>query len=429
MPVTVIVGCQWGDEGKGKVVDQLSRRVDWVARFSGGHNAGHTVRFGKEQVILHLIPCGILQKRPRCVIGHGVVIDPAHLVSEMDLLTGRGIPLEGRLFLSDSAHVVMPYHRWLEVLDGQDTRIGTTRRGIGPAYQDKAARIGIRMGDLLDAKRLRSLLEQQIQRLEERFRAAGEAPPLPLDQALMEWSAQYGGIAHRLRPFVTDTLELLHQAVSRGERVLCEGAQGFALDLDMGTYPYVTSSSTAAGGAATGLGLPPSVLRKVVGVCKAYTTRVGEGPFPTEIAGEAGELLRRRGGEYGATTGRPRRVGWLDIPALRQAVRVSGITGLFLTKIDVLSGDPVVRIATAYRTPGGERLTPPMDAAQIAACEPVYEEVPGWEGALGSIRRFVDLPEAARSYVRRVEDLAGCRVQWVSVGSSRSAVVSVPGLR
>jgi adenylosuccinate synthase len=426
MPVTVLVGCQWGDEGKGKIADTLSRGMDWVARYGGGHNAGHTVCLGRRSIVLHLIPCGILQKRPRCIIGHGTVVDPEYLVREMDALAERGVPLDGRLFLSETAHLVLPYHRWLETLEGQDTRIGTTRLGIGPAYQDKAGRMGIRVLELMDPARFRRRMEEQIERLAVRYRSAGQDPPRPLEVALAEWTERQGELARRLRPCVADTVELLHGALARGERILCEGAQGTFLDLDLGTYPYVTSSSTTAGGAATGLGLPPSALRRVVGVCKAYATRVGEGPFPTELTGPEGNSLRDKGAEFGATTGRPRRVGWLDLAQLRQAVRINGVTALCLTKLDILSGMSPLRLGRGYRTPEGARAIPPSDTDALALCRPEYDEVAGWSEPLSHIRRFSDLPGPARDYVRRIETEVGCRVQLVSVGSSRSAVVPVP---
>ncbi len=425
MPVTVLVGCQWGDEGKGKVADLLSRRMDWVARYGGGHNAGHTVNLGKESFILHLIPCGILQPRPQCVIGHGTVIDPTYLVEEMDALTARGITLEGRLHIAEAAHVLMPYHRWIEALEGQDTRIGTTRRGIGPAYQDKVGRDGIRVLDLLDPARLRPALDQHAARLERRFSAAGRKPPEPLGPAVESWASACAGIADRLRPFVTDTVDLLQNAWRRGERILCEGAQGTFLDVDLGTYPYVTSSTTTAGGAATGLGLPPSALKTVVGICKAYTTRVGEGPFPTEMTGEDGEELRKQGAEYGATTGRPRRVGWLDLVQVRQAVRLNGVTSIFLTKIDILSGTPTLRLCTRYRTQDGALSVPPADAGRLSLCQPEYVEMPGWTEPLREVRKLSDLPAEARAYIARIEEETDCRVGGVSVGSARNAVARV----
>lgn len=429
MPVTVLVGCQWGDEGKGKIADHLARGMDWVARYAGGHNAGHTVAWGRQTLVLHLIPCGILQKRPRCVIGHGTVVDPTFLVKEMDQLLKRRVTLEGRLFVAETAHVVMPYHRWLEILEGQDTRIGTTKQGIGPAYQDKAGRSGIRMLEILDAPRFRARLEEHMETLAERFRLAGKEPPQPLDASLEEWTARFGELARRLRPFVADTIDLLNTAARRDERILCEGAQGTFLDLDLGTYPFVTSSTTTAGGAATGLGLPPSMLKRVAGVCKAYATRVGEGPFPTELTGSEGQALRDRGAEFGATTGRPRRVGWLDLVQLRQAVRVNGVTSLYLTKMDILSGMGSIRLCTRYVRGDRSFTLPPNDSALLAESRPEYEEMEGWTEPLDSVRRYADLPPQAQAYVSRIEAEIGCRVQAVSVGSGRNAMVLVPAKR
>ena len=426
MPVTVLVGCQWGDEGKGKVADLLSSRMQWVARYGGGHNAGHTVLHGREKFVLHLIPCGILQKRPKCVIGHGVVVDPLALVQEMETLFRRGVELRERLFVSEGAHLVLPYHRWIESLEGQDARIGTTRRGIGPAYQDKAGRVGLRMIDLVDPERLRRRLGEQGARSAERFRCSDVPLPIPMEEALPAWGAELEQAAQILRPFVADTVSLLQDALRRGERILCEGAQGTFLDLDLGTYPFVTSSTTTSAGAASGLGLPPAELRRVVGVCKAYTTRVGEGPFPTELAGDAGDALRKAGGEFGATTGRPRRVGWLDLAQLRQAIRINGVTSLTLTKIDVLSGRPSIPVGVAYRLDGRTVSVPPLDAEALSKCEPVYADLPGWEANLRSVRRYGDLPAEARAYVERIEAEVGCRIQALSVGSSRTAIVPVP---
>ncbi len=429
MPVTVLVGCQWGDEGKGKVADLLARNMDWVARYAGGHNAGHTVYLGRDKFVLHLVPCGILQKRPRCVIGHGTVVDPIYLLQEMDGLSRRGVPLEKRLYLSECAHLVMPWHPWLETLEGQDTRIGTTRRGIGPAYQDKAGRTGLRVHEFLDAGTLRRKIDEQTERLDRLYRAAGQTPPMPIFEAVRDWSAAYSAAAERLRPFVADTAQMLLEALSRGERILCEGAQGAFLDIDLGTYPYVTSSTTTSAGAATGLGLPPAALRKVVGICKAYTTRVGEGPFPTELSGEEGAVLRQQGAEYGATTGRPRRVGWLDLAQLRQAVRFNGVTGLYLTKLDILSGLPRVRFCVAYEGPDGLLEVPPADGSRLATCTPLYEEQDGWQESIRSVRRWVDLPGTVRRYVSRIEEIVGCPILGLSVGSPRTALVPVPSAR
>jgi adenylosuccinate synthase len=425
MPVTVLVGCQWGDEGKGRVADYLSRGMDWVARYGGGHNAGHTVRVGGRTFVLHLIPCGILQPRPKCLLGHGTVIDPVALLEEIHILAAAGVSVAGRLFVSEMSHLVLPYHRWLESLEGQDSRIGTTGRGIGPAYQDKAGRYGIRFIDLLDPLRFKRRLEDQASRLRERFAARGVEIPVPLDRALPEWIETYGEVAAQLRPYAADTVDLLQEAHRRGERILCEGAQGALLDLDLGTYPYVTSSTTTAGGAITGLGLPPTAIRRVIGVSKAYATRVGQGPFPTELSGVEADRLREAGGEYGATTGRPRRVGWCDLPLLRKAVRLNGVTSLILTKLDVLSGWDRLRLCVSYEA--GERgLHPAHDADRLTACRPVYEDLPGWGVWKGRPRGFAGLPSEAQSYVRRLEAGAGCPIQMVSIGPARPDAVRVP---
>ncbi|MCA9726460.1 MAG: adenylosuccinate synthase [Candidatus Eisenbacteria bacterium] len=426
MPVTVVVGCQWGDEGKGKIVDHLAKGVDWVARYQGGANAGHTVVIGRRSFVLHLVPSGILHPRPRCVIGHGAVVDPSYLMEEIDGLVSRGIPVEGRLFVSEGAHVLLPYHRWLETLEGQDVRVGTTKRGVGPAYTDKISRVGIRMLELLQPVRLRRRLDEHVERVRVLFAAAGQTPPQPLDAARDEWQATLSGLAHRLRPYIADTVTMLHEALARGEKILCEGAQGTFLDVDLGTYPFVTSSTTTAGGASFGLGLPPSSLRRVVGICKAYATRVGEGPFTSELPREEADALRERGSEFGATTGRPRRVGWLDLVQLRRAVQLNGVTELVLTKLDVLSGIPQLRLCTAYRSNGAARPHPPVDTEELASCQPVWEDVAGWEAPLTGVRRYADLPGEARSYVERIEQEAGTRLKLLSVGSARSAVVPVP---
>jgi adenylosuccinate synthase len=429
MPVTVVVGCQWGDEGKGKIVDHLSRGADWVARYQGGANAGHTVVIGRQSYVLHLVPSGILHPKTRCVIGHGAVVDPAYLLEEIDGLVKRGIAVQGRLFVSEGAHVLFPYHRWLETLEGHDVRFGTTKRGVGPGYADKAGRIGIRMYELMQPVRLRKRIEEQVARLEKRYRSAGVEAPEPLETAGGSWLALFSGYAERLRPYVADTVTMLHEALDRGEKILCEGAQGTFLDVDLGTYPFVTSATTTSGGASFGLGLPPSSLRRVVGICKAYATRVGEGPFPSELPPEQAEALRDRGSEFGATTGRPRRVGWCDLVQLERAVQLNGVTELVLTKLDILSGLPELRLCTGYRLDDAVRSTPPIDTEAMAHCQPEWEKMEGWEGSLSSIRRYQDLPAAARRYVERIESFAGARLKLLSVGSSRSAVVPVPSRR
>ncbi|MBM3288118.1 MAG: adenylosuccinate synthase, partial [Candidatus Eisenbacteria bacterium] len=349
MPATVIVGCQWGDEGKGKIVDYLSGRMDWVARYSGGPNAGHTVKLGGEIFVLHLIPSGILRPGIRCVIGNGVVLDIDHLLEEINSLEKRGVGVLGRVFLSGAAHIIFPYHRWVEELQRQDVRVGTTRRGIGPAYQDKMGRNGIRLLELLDRRWLRERLDGELARVETLHAAYGRPMPQSRQEARETWSRHFSSVAAFLEPMIADTVTLLQDALDRGERVLCEGSQGTFLDIDLGTYPFVTSAPTTAGGAATGLGLAPRQLTKVIGIAKAYTTRVGNGPMPTEFAPALADRFRRQAGEFGATTGRPRRCGWLDLVLLRHAVRVNGIQEVCLTKLDVLRGFRSLKIATAYR--------------------------------------------------------------------------------
>ncbi len=429
MSATVVVGCQYGDEGKGKIVDLMSRSMDWVARFQGGANAGHTVVIGRKTYVLHLVPSGILHPKTKCVIGHGVVVDPIELLKEIQMLREKDIELDGRLFLSDCAHVILPYHKWLESLDAHDVRVGTTKRGIGPAYEQKYARTGIRVYEFIDPDRFRQRLQEHGEVLERVFRGAGVEPPQPIDRAIEEWVDEYSKVADQIRGFVSETMTLLGDAWRRGEKILCEGAQGTLLDVDMGTYPFVTSSTTTAAGAASGLGLPPSAIRKVVGICKAYATRVGEGPFTSELLGSEAEALREQGGEYGATTGRPRRVGWLDLVALRHAVRVNGIQSLVLTKLDVLSGRTTVPVVIAYDGPNGRMTIPPRDPRALDACRPVIEERPGWSDDLSKVRRYPDLPEAVRDYVEWVGEQVECPVGIVSVGSGRNQVIRVPRSR
>jgi adenylosuccinate synthase len=426
MPATVLVGCQWGDEGKGKIVDLLAERTDWVARFSGGPNAGHTVRVGDETFVLHLIPSGILRPKVRCVIGHGVVIDLDYLVQEIEALERRGIRTKGRLFLSSAAHILLPYHRWLEGIEGQDVRVGTTKRGIGPAYQDKMGRMGLRLHDLADRNHLRERLDAELARVEAIHKAAGRPMPESRKQARERWSREYHAIGRALGPAITDTVSLLHEALKRGERVLCEGSQGTFLDIDLGTYPFVTSASTTAGGAATGLGLSPSQLTKSIGISKGYTTRVGNGPFPTEFPSRLGDRFRQRAGEFGATTGRPRRCGWLDMVLLRYAVRVNGLDEIHLTKLDVLNGFPKLRVAVAYRCGRRTLEAPPVDPVEWARCRPVYVDLPGWTEDISAVRRWDVLPAATRKYVRQVAAWSGTRIGMVSVGSSRDAVIRAP---
>jgi len=420
----VIVGAQWGDEGKGKLVDLLTERADLVVRFQGGNNAGHTLVVRGEKTVLHLIPSGVLHQGKTCVIGNGVVIDPVVLLSEIDPLKERGFLQDDALLrISERAHLILPYHKALDGLR-EDTRkgakIGTTRRGIGPAYEHKAARTGIRMADFIDERIFPDLLAANLEMANARIEALG-GERLELKPILDEYTA----CARRLAPFVTDTTKLLYDAAAQRRRILFEGAQGALLDIDHGTYPFVTSSNAVAGGACTGAGVGPTFIDAVLGISKAYTTRVGSGPFPTELTGEVGEQLRSKGGEFGATTGRPRRCGWLDMVALKHAVRVSGLTSIALTKLDVLAGVDPVKICTGYRVAGEVLDTVPARLGGLEAVRPVYESLPGWDGDLTGLRRWEDLPAEARAYVRRVEQLSGVPVSLVSVGPGRKETIQL----
>jgi adenylosuccinate synthase len=429
MPVTAVVGAQWGDEGKGRVVDYLAcsqgaggRPADMVIRFQGGDNAGHTVinRFGEFK--LHLIPSGIFNPETRCLVGTGCVVNPATLLAEMDALEAAGVALDG-LFVSSRAHLTLPYHRQLDGLEEQqrgERAIGTTRRGIGPTYADKAARWGLRAGDLLRPDHLRERLAATLPH-KNRTLAYYEGEPLSLDALLSECA----GWAERLAPHIADTLPLVRAAVEADRSVLLEGQLGVMRDLDWGVYPYVTSSNPLASFGPVGAGLPMRSVSEVVGVVKVYVTAVGAGPLPTELTGETGERLRRAGGEYGATTGRPRRCGWLDAVALDYANWLNGFTGLAVTKLDVLDGMPEVKICTAYRLPSGEAITQVPDPFTLAGVEPVYETWPGWEGSTAQARQWEDLPGAAQRYLRRIEDLARAPIRWISVGPEREAMITL----
>ena len=425
MPNIVIAGAQWGDEGKGKLVDLLAEKVQVVARYNGGHNAGHTIRVGEEKFVLHLVPSGILHEGLLNVIGPGVVVDPWALEKEVGDLRGRGISVEDNLRLSDRSHLILPHHRALEALSEAgrgDRRIGTTSRGIGPAYEDKAGRRGIRLADVLRPGSLPAKLAEARRRYEEACRAAGVAPEVDWDALVGELAAF--GERHRSR--ITDVATLLHREMARGYSVLFEGAQATLLDLDHGSYPFVTSSSAAAGGAAAGLGVPPTRIDAVLGVAKAYTTRVGAGPMPTEIGGDLEEEIRGRGGEFGASTGRPRRCGWFDAVVVRYSVRVNGFDSLALTKLDVLDGLPEVKVCTGYRFEGEVLEAPPADVEVLEACQPVYETLPGWSDRTAGARDQASLPEAARRYVDRLSELVGCEIGIVSTGSERAETILRP---
>lgn len=415
MSIVVVVGAQWGDEGKGKIVDLYTQNVDMVVRYGGGANAGHTLVVDGNKIVLHLIPSGVLHPKTRCVLAQGTVVDPAVLLREMDEVQAKGLLGPGRLAISDRAHIVLPHHPLIDGLregEAGKNAIGTTKRGIGPAYEDKIARRGVRMGDLLDRARLTDKVERNRAAWEPVIRALGGALP-PIHETIEAYLAH----GERLRPYIMDTSRFVAEAIARKERVLLEGAQGTMLDVDHGTYPFVTSSNTIAGGACAGAGIGPTVITEVVGITKAYATRVGGGPFPTELHGDEGSRLREVGAEFGATTGRPRRCGWLDMPALRYAVRINGIGSLALTKLDVLSGLNEVRLCVAYEL-DGERITElPYD--DFEKLVPVYETLPGWTEDLRGCRALKDLPQNARAYVARIEELAACRVGLVSVGADR----------
>lgn len=421
MSNTVLIGAQWGDEGKGKIIDVLTAEADYVVRYQGGNNAGHTVEFDGEKHVLHLVPSGILHAGCRCVIGNGVVVDPQALVAELDELAARGIQAEGRFFLSDRAHLVFPYHRALDEARERERapgeKIGTTKRGIGPAYADKVARVGLRACELLDPA-FPATLTRAVELNNRVLEALGSAP-LPVAETV----AEVVTAAARLRPYVTDTMRLLHGAMAEGKTILCEGAQGVMLDIDHGTYPFVTSSNTTAGGACAGLGIPPHRVDRVLGVVKAYTTRVGAGPFPTELLDATGETLRAIGREFGATTGRPRRCGWFDAVVARYAVMLNGIDAWAVTKLDVLNDFETLRIAVAYELDGQRLDGIPPRAADLARCQPIYEEWPGWRQSLDAVRSWDDLPAAARAYLERLSELTGAPLAWLSTGPGREQTI------
>jgi adenylosuccinate synthase len=419
VPATIVVGAQWGDEGKGKITNLLAREADMVVRYQGGNNAGHTVVIGDETFALSLIPSGVIYPSVVPVIGNGCVVDPAVLLNEMDALRKRGVDPSG-LRVSGNAHLIMPYHRKLDAVRERflgRQRIGTTKRGIGPAYQDKYSRLGIRVQDLYDPKIFRDKVEVV---LKEKNRVLTKVfNQLPMEPT--EIVDEYLGYGARLLPHVTDTSLLVWEAIRDGKTVIFEGAQGTMLDIDHGTYPFVTSSSPVAGGALTGTGVGPKDIDRVLGITKAYVSRVGSGPFPTELSDEVGETMVQVGGEYGTVTGRRRRCGWLDTIALRYAVRVNGITELALMKLDVLSAFPTLRIAVGYSSLGERYDEFPRQQRVLYNCSPVYEDLPGWKTDITGVRRLEDLPKAARAYIERVETLAGAPVTIVSVGPERSA--------
>ena len=413
-----VLGAQWGDEGKGKVVDLLTRHFSIVARYQGGHNAGHTVYAGGKKFVLRLLPSGILHEGITCVIGNGLVVDPQALFSEIDEVSAAGIAVGDRLVISDKAHLILPYHRELDLLSEArrgERRIGTTSRGIGPAYEDKIARRGVRVGDLANTDSLTGAVQQNV-----------AARNRLIADSTMDWRQVIEDLNRawtRMAPWVTDVSLFLHRAREAGRSIMYEGAQGTLLDIDHGTYPYVTSSNATIGGVCTGLGVGPKAIDGVLGVAKAYTTRVGEGPLPTELTGELGNRLRETGQEFGAVTGRPRRCGWYDAVAVRYAVRVNGLDALALTKLDVLDGLGELKVCTAYRCHGATLTEMPGDLAQLSACEPIYETLPGWTAPSAGARDFDKLPREARSYIGRLEEITGVPAAVISTGSAREDTI------
>jgi len=421
----VVVGAQWGDEGKGKIVDVLSERFKIVARYSGGHNAGHTVNIHGKKFILQLVPCGVLREGCRGVIGNGVVLDPFAFLKEVDALRAAGVRIEDNLFVSNRAHVILPYHRMIELAAENApgrVKIGTTSRGIGPAYVDKMARSGLRVQDLLDKQLLQKHIENACREKNTIAHALFNSDPLDPDKMY----ADYCAIADRVAPFVADTALLLNQAIARGEPVMFEGAQGTMLDIDHGTYPFVTSSSATSGGAATGTGVPPTSISMVVGVTKAYCTRVGEGPFPTEAKDATGEAIRKKGNEFGAVTGRPRRTGWLDLPLLRYSNMINGTSWLVVTKLDVLDELAEIPVCVGYKIDGKETQQVPAQISGFEKLEPVFARQPGWQTSTSGINHHDALPAKAKNYLQFVEKESGAKIGIISTGPDREQTIFMP---
>ena len=420
----ILIGAQWGDEGKGKMIDLLAEKCDVITRFQGGNNAGHTVWIKDRKFVLHQIPSGILHPKTVCVIGNGVVIDPEALFEEIRMLKRNGVSVRGRLFISNQAHLILPYHRLIDRLREEGgsrgaTKIGTTKRGIGPCYADKAARLGIRVADLIDPDyfrfRLRSVLEEKGQVLRKIYRH-----PSPSFRGIYH---QYLGYGRRLKPFVRDTALYLYEAAKKRKRILFEGAQGTLLDVDHGTYPFVTSSNASVGGAISGTGVAPTLIDRVIGVVKAYTTRVGEGPFPTQFPPGLMQKVQKKGEEFGSTTGRPRRCGWFDAVIARHAARINGLDELAVMKLDVLSGLQRIKIGVAYRFRGKIYRSYPAETPILEKCSVIYEDHPGWDEEISGVRRWEDLPRNARRYLRRIETLVGAPIRVISVGSERNETI------
>ena len=417
----VVVGAQWGDEGKGKLVDVLAERADWVVRYQGGANAGHTVDLGKHSFVLHQIPSGILHEGVRCAIGNGVVLDPDTLFTEIDGLVADGIDVEGRLYVSDRAHLVLPYHKLLDAESAHSQSLGTTGRGIGPAYEDKIARRGVRVLDLRNVERLRELVTPGVERANAQLAGFGSSKRADTEQTI----ELLVGLTERLLPLAEDVGLMVYRAMQSGAAILLEGAQGSLLDVDHGTYPFVTSSSTTSGGAATGVGIPPTAIDAVLGVVKAYTTRVGTGPLPTEMDEAMAERVRKLGNEYGATTGRPRRCGWFDSVVVRYASRINGLTDVAVTKLDVLDTLDRIAVCTGYEYDGELHTEFPGDITTLDLVVPRYEWLEGWQRSTADARQLDDLPKLARTYLDRLQELTETRITYVSVGTRRDQIIGL----
>ena len=419
MPTVVIIGAQWGDEGKGKIVDFLTEKCDYVVRFQGGCNAGHTVVVGDEKYILHLIPSGILHKNKKCIIGNGVVLDPGSLLKEIDTLIKKGIEIDENLYIAKHCHLIMPYHIAIEEQAEKKKKIGTTKKGIGPCYTDKIARNGVRMIDLLYPDVLKNKIEANLEIINFLLKNLYNAEPLDTEKIFN----QYVDYAYKLKKYIADADILINKAINSGKNVLFEGAQGTLLDIDHGTYPYVTSSNTVAGGACTGTGVSPKKIDKIIGIVKAYTTRVGEGPFPTEIKDELGEQIRQKGEEFGATTGRPRRCGWLDLVGLKHSVRINGFTGIAITKLDILDGIDKLKVCVGYKYANTVLEEFPKELEILEKCTPIYEEISGWNESTKGIKDYDNLPDNAKKYLQFIEDSLKVKIQIISTGQKRDEII------
>ena len=414
MSSTVIIGAQWGDEGKGKIIDIFAQEADIIVRYQGGNNAGHTIVIDEKEFILHLIPSGILRENKVCVIGHGVVLNPEAFLRELEYLKVNGINVAGRVYISETTHLIMPYHLYIDSASEKEYKIGTTMRGVGPAYEDKIGRHGIRAIDLLDTDMFKEKLKRNL-----KIKSHILGSIFDYDQILEEY-LMFGEI---LREYIKDTSLFLSEALKNDKKLLFEGAQGTLLDIDYGTYPFVTSSNASVGGVCTGTGIPPNKIDKIIGITKAYSTRVGEGPFPTELHGEFGEDVRKKGNEYGATTGRPRRCGWFDAVALRYSARINGFDSLAITKLDVLSHLETIKIGVGYKYKGKILNEFSHDLNVLNGCKPVYEELPGWMKDISNVRSFDEFPHQAKDYLKRISDLTETKIDLVSVGAERTQTV------